>query len=266
MEDKQYTPFIDSVRNYKPCHEKEQDEQLMYLKNERDCFVKNRDDLRDFVMDGKDQWKVILTENEISQGVWHIANKLNEKFKGKDIILTGILKGCTLFFIELSKLLTVSHSWYFIEASSYKDKQTQNEQVEILSRIVPEKFAGRHVVLVDELFDNGHTINLVKQKIHEMAFVPLDMILTCTLFKKNKNLASNPDLYGFDVPDVWLVGYGLDFRQEKRGWSVLFASPKSDPSLRTIDDMMFDDETNYFLVRLKLIKQIDMIKRVFYQI
>jgi hypoxanthine-guanine phosphoribosyltransferase len=83
------------------------------------------------------------------------------------------------------------------------------------SVLVPSKFDNKTVVLVDELYDNGTTLNAVKAKLMEELNLPSERIFTCCLFRKSKTTnAIPPDLVGFDdLPDLWLVGYGLDDAQ-----------------------------------------------------
>jgi hypothetical protein len=102
------------------------------------------------------------------------------------------------------------------------------------------------VVLLDELYDNGKTLQSVKEALYKSEELALEEkdIFTCTLFKKEKDTQASyrlPDLYGMDVPDVWLVGYGLDDCQEKRGWNCLFAIPKIDGIPKGPLDEMFED-------------------------
>lgn len=160
------------------------------------------------------------------------------------------MKGAVYFHVDLTRMLTIPHSQYFIEASSYHDSQSQSEKVELLSKIVPSKFVGKKVILIDELYDNGTTLNNLKEKISEIAGVKLDDIFTCTIFKKKKETNKPaPDLYGILVPNVWLVGYGLDDMQEKRNWPHLFAVPKSIDIPLTIDDKLFEDTEYYEKIR-----------------
>ncbi len=195
-------------------------------------------------------WKLILTKDEIAAVNQKIADFINKKFLGENVILVCILKGAIYFHADLSRLLEIPHSEYFVEASSYKNSQTQSECIELLSVIVPDKFINKKVVLIDELYDNGNTLNNVKAKIVEVANVNPSDIFTCTIFKKDKKTTCpDPDLYGIVVPNVWLVGYGLDDKQEKRSWPYLFAVPKAEGIELTMDDELFDNSEFYEEVR-----------------
>src|SRR5208282_4632974 len=145
-------------------------------------------------------------------------------------------------------------SCYFIEATSYHDNQ-HGGPLNIMSSIEPSKFVEREVIIIDELYDNGRTLLEMCEAIHQKAHVPYERIFTTTLFRKNKKTAfPPPDLFGAWVPNVWLVGCGLDDKQEKRGWTSLWGVPKTDPSQKTEDDRIFTD-TDY---RDKIIPRLNM--------
>ena len=214
-------------------------------------FLAKRKDLRDPTI--VDSWKLILSAEEIKMFVKKCASVINSKFEGKDIVVVCILKGAVYFFVDLTRELDIPYSTYFIKATSYHNGQTQSETLSITGSIEPSKFINKHVILVDELFDNGHTMEQIKMAIHEKASVPLDKIFTCTLFKKNKETSCpEPDLYGVIVPNVWLVGYGLDDKQEKRGWTHLFACPKCADVPESEDDVIFKDSVAYDQMRKEL--------------
>ena len=197
-------------------------------------------------------WKLLMTEKEINSINDYVADVINKKFIGKNIVIVSILKGAIYFTVDLTRRLTIPYSLYLLEASSYKNKQTQCEELELLSKIIPSKFEGKTVILIDELFDNGLTLHQVKNKLlSEVTSLKEDDIFTCVLFKKNKETKYQyPDLVGFDIlPNVWVVGYGLDDKQEKRGWKHLFAVPKSDGVPKHQDDNLFDDPDYYNYLR-----------------
>lgn len=218
-------------------------------------FFCDRDDLRSNELD----WKLILTSKEIADVVQRVANRLNQDFKDRSILLVCVLKGAAYFTVDLSRRLTIPHSLYFVEASSYQDSQTQSHRVELLSKLVPSKFVGKHVVLLDELYDNGATLKYAEDQLITEGKVDPESITTCTLFRKikgeNPSLSyPQPDIYGIDVPDCWLVGYGLDDKGEKRGWEHLFAvrKPKGAP-LSSADECVFGtDESAYRILRSDL--------------
>ena len=178
----------------------------------------------------------VLSVQEVEQAIEKLALKIDEKFKGKDLLILSILKGAVYFFVHLTEKLTVEHSQYHIESSSYKDKQIQSE-VKIKSEIVPEKFKGKKVIILDELFDNGQTMRNCVNAIIENTTVERKDIFTVTLMKKKKPDVDLPlDMFGILIPDVWVYGVGLDLAQKKRNLKNLMAIEKADPNLKNQDD------------------------------
>ncbi len=225
---------------------------------------------------GTEDWLLLLTQEQIQDKIKQIAKEIESRYQGKPIVLTCILKGAAWFMVHLSEYLTIPYTTYFIEARSYHDAQTQSEELKIMSVIHPEKFLGRTVILLDELFDNGITLNAVKRAIYKKLYIAVIEsrtdeihdaktaeeakriiheasvkarkfeIFTCTLFLKYKETDQQlPDLYGLRIPNVWVVGCGLDDRQEKRGWPVLFACPKGEGIPKTSDDEIFSSAVKY---------------------
>lgn len=183
-------------------------------------------------------WVKILDSATIANAVKSLAGVLNTRFAGKSVVVVCILKGAVYFHVDLVRQLTMPCSEYFIEATSYHNNQTGGK-LNIMSSINPEKFVGREVILIDELFDKGHTLTEIREALHIKAAIPYERITTCTLFRKETALGEgcrSPDFYGIRVPDVWLVGYGLDDRQEKRGLTDLWACPKAPGIPKSVDD------------------------------
>lgn len=201
-----------------------------------------------------DDWKLIMAKKEINTHIKTIARILNEKYKNKRVVLVCVLKGGAWFMTKLSNYLEFDYSTYFIEASSYKNSQSQSE-IEIsgcfdsfnsfdsFDSFDPLQFENREIVLLDELYDKGTTIKTIKSKITELTQKP---VFTCVLFKKRLfestestekiESVDSVDCFGVTVPNVWLVGFGLDDKQTKRGLPHLFAVPKTNAKEKTADD------------------------------
>jgi len=182
-------------------------------------------------------YRLVLTSEELAAGNRICARRIETWAKGERIILVGILKGAFMFMSDLCRCLQRPYSVYFVEASSYKDSRTQGAGgVEISTELAGAKFcdavsrAPHKVVLVDELLDNGKTMAVMKKHfLTALAATHTENdILTCCLMSKCRGREwPDADITGIpDLPDLWLVGYGLDDRGTKRGWSELFAIPK----------------------------------------
>lgn len=221
-------------------------------------FLKNREDLGN--VDIYNTWRLLLTEEEIDVAVKYCARVITEKFRGKDIVIACILKGCVYFFVDLTRKVTLPHNAYLIEFASYNGQQ-QLHTGEILSLIQPEKFKGKHVVLLDELYDNGLTLESVKQEIIEKGQVPAENIFTCTLMRKeHAGKYPEPDLCPLIMPSVWLCGYGLDDNQNKRNWSCVYACPKAPGIELSEADKMFLDNDAYVKARVNIIDQVNKLR------
>lgn len=181
-------------------------------------------------------YRLILTKDELEAGVRITARRIENWSKGERIVLVGILKGAFMFLSDLCRALTRPYSVYFVEASSYKDSRTQSEGVSIAAQVASSKFCDsttqrpHKIVLIDELLDNGKTMHEIKQYFLSSlsATHSENDILTCCLMSKKRERAwPEADITGIpNLPDLWLVGYGLDDRGTKRGWEQLFAIPK----------------------------------------
>jgi hypoxanthine phosphoribosyltransferase len=178
-------------------------------------FLDSRKDIKPA---DRNNYKLVLSENEIQEQVKKCADVINRRFENKNLLLVCLLKGSVWFYSDLTKNIVIPYSTYFIEASSYKNNKFQDDTIEILSKIIPSKFENKHVILIDELYDSGKTMESMKVKITELTNVKLENIYSCCLLVKNSKNISKLDIYGCVVPDVWLIGYGLDDCQEKRGW------------------------------------------------
>lgn len=191
-------------------------------------------------------WKLVYTAQSIKTSLKKTAKILDVELEGKDVVLAVILKGAAYYGVDLSRAMLTPHAMYFIDASSYKDKETQQEELEILSVIHSKKFEGKHVVLLDELYDNGFTMTKVKERILEkVPSLTEKDITTCVMFCKNKTTKyPKPDHIGLMTPDVWLVGYGLDDKQKMRNLRGLWAKPKEGSTLTKDDELVFGNNTD----------------------
>lgn len=181
------------------------------------------------------RYKLILAREEIDAGVKIVAHRIETWAKGERIILVGILKGAFMFMSDLCRMMVRPYSVYFVEASSYKDGKTQGDMT-ISGSLSKSKFMDatskkpHKIVLIDELLDNGKTMQDMKTYFLDMlkdSHTENDIVTCCLFSKKRERQWPEADITGIpNLPDLWLVGYGLDDRGTKRGWTDLFAMPK----------------------------------------
>lgn len=183
-------------------------------------------------------YRLILTSEEIQAGVRIVAHRLETWCKGERIVLVGILKGAFMFMSDLCRVMTRPYSVYFIEASSYKEGRDQGAMSisgeaadKVNTKFVDATTRRPHkIVLVDELLDNGKTMHDVKAYFLDMlkgTHTENDVLTACLFDKDRPREYPGCDIVGIPkLPDLWVVGYGLDDRGTKRGWTELFAVPK----------------------------------------
>lgn len=158
--------------------------------------------------------RVILKEEEIQARVTELAVQLSTDYAdGESLYLIGILKGAFIFLADLSRQLTVPHKVDFMALSSYGSSAESTGEVRILMDL-REPIEQHHVVIVEDIVDSGQTLNYLQRLLKGRRPQSLK---TCVLLRKDRDIKSTPiDYLGFDIPDVWVVGYGLDFADTHR--------------------------------------------------
>ncbi|RMG03797.1 MAG: hypoxanthine phosphoribosyltransferase [Nitrospirae bacterium] len=150
----------------------------------------------------------LLGEQEIQKKVKELAESISEDFSEKEIVAIGILKGAFMFYADLIRQIRVPVTVDFILASSYLKTETTGE-VKIHADI-REDIKGRDVLLVEDIVDTGITLNHLRERLLQRA--PSTLKICALLDKKERRMVDVPiDYVGFEIPDEYVVGYGLDF-------------------------------------------------------
>jgi hypoxanthine phosphoribosyltransferase len=158
--------------------------------------------------------RVLISEEEIQARVAELAKQISQDYAGvEQIYLVGILKGAFIFLADLARKLSVSHSVDFMAVSSYGRTAVSTGEVRLLMDL-REPILDKHVVIVEDIVDSGHTLQYLYRVLGERE---PNSLKTCALVRKVRNsLDVQIDYLGFDIPDVWVVGYGLDFADKHR--------------------------------------------------
>lgn len=158
--------------------------------------------------------RVLLSEEQIQQKVNELAAQLSEEYADKDPIFVGVLKGVVMFFGDMVKRITVPCQIDFMWISSYSG--TNSGQM-VVKRDVSADIKGRHVVILEDIFDTGNSLDFTYN--HLLSKEPAS-IKICTLLDKperrNPAVTLVPDYVGFTIPNEFVVGYGLDFNEHYR--------------------------------------------------
>jgi hypoxanthine phosphoribosyltransferase len=159
--------------------------------------------------------KTLLTEGEIQDRVRELAARISRDYAGQgEVLLIGVLRGAFIFLADLCRLLTIPVKIDFIALSSYGMATESSGAVRLLLD-VRSNIAGRHVLVVEDIVDSGRTLHYLLGMLSARQPASLK---TCAMVRKPGSLQVEVqiDYLGFDIPDVWVVGYGLDCMDEFR--------------------------------------------------
>lgn len=159
--------------------------------------------------------EVLLSEKQIQAKVQELAKVLTEEYAGKDPVFVGVLKGVVVFFADIMRNINTPCQIDFMWISSYAGaNSTGNMQVK---RDVSVDLKGRHVVILEDIFDTGNSLQYTYH--HLLSKEPASLKI-CTLLDKperrNPNVTVKADYVGFTIPNEFVVGYGLDFNEHYR--------------------------------------------------
>jgi hypoxanthine phosphoribosyltransferase len=158
--------------------------------------------------------RILISEDDIQKRVADLAVEIDEDYKeAGPVVLIGILKGAFIFTADLSRKLAIPHSVDFMSISSYGDATISDGAVRLIMDL-RKPIIDQHVIVVEDIVDTGHTMNYLYNTLKGRNPASLK---TCSLFKKKRDSLEVPlDYVGFDLPDVWVVGYGLDYADTHR--------------------------------------------------
>ncbi|MEW6716471.1 MAG: hypoxanthine phosphoribosyltransferase [Chloroflexota bacterium] len=153
--------------------------------------------------------RVLLTEDEIQRRVKELADEISRDYsQAEKILMIGILKGAFIFLADLSRQINIPHSVDFMAISSYGKGATSTGAVRFVLDL-REPIENQQVVIVEDIIDTGATLKYLYKILQSRQPASLR---TCVLLKKQRQQLDVPiDYLGFEIPNVWVVGYGLDY-------------------------------------------------------
>lgn len=166
----------------------------------------------------------LFTVTQIQDRIKELADRISRDYEGKDLLVVPILKGAFMFASDLVRLIRVPLTIDFITASSYVKTDTTGEVK--VSCDIREKIRDRDVLLVEDIVDTGITLNYLRERILEQR--PKSLKICGLLNKKERRTVDVPiDYVGFDIPNVFVVGYGLDYDNKFRNLPYISIFKKS---------------------------------------
>jgi len=159
--------------------------------------------------------KILLPEKKILQRVQELGHQITYDYQGQDFLLICVLKGALVFLADLMRSIDANPDLDFVQISSYGDRTESSGNIEFRREHTID-VSGRNVIIVDDIIDTGLTLSCLKEYL--LSKKPLSL-RTCVLLSKpdRRKIQLDVDYIGFEIPDEFVVGYGLDFNEKYRG-------------------------------------------------
>lgn len=158
--------------------------------------------------------RVLLTEEEVDKKIQEIGEQISKDYAGKQVHLVCVLKGGSFFMCELAKRITVPVSLDFMSVSSY-GADTKSSGVVKIVKDLDEPLVGKDVIVIEDIVDSGRTLSYLLDMLQDRG--PQSMRLCTLLDKPDRRVVDvKVDYTGFQIPDEFVVGYGLDYDQRYR--------------------------------------------------
>lgn len=165
---------------------------------------------------GDDVEAVLINEEELHARIQELADSVSEKYKDTedDLILVGVLKGAVFFMTDFARALSIPSQMEFMAVSSYGNSTSSSGVVRILKDL-DRDIEGRNVVIVEDIIDSGLTLSWLIRNLKNRKPASLEVV---TLLRKPEAIKTHIDLLdvGFDIPNEFVIGYGLDYAERYR--------------------------------------------------
>lgn len=175
----------------------------------------------DAVIVGDERFEVMLTEEQIQARVAELGKQISEDFLHKFPIFIGILNGSFIFMSDLMKNLDLVCEMDFFKLSSYGDEKISSGKVKMLKELNAD-VRDRHIVIIEDIVDSGLSVKYIRELLdsHEPASIKV-----CSLLLKPEGLKHDikVDYVGFEIPNRFVIGYGLDYGQKYRNLRSIYA-------------------------------------------
>jgi len=154
---------------------------------------------------------VLVTEQEIQDTISGLGRRLSEEYAGKDLLLVGVLKGAIMFIVDIARAIELPLTMDFMAVASYGASTETSGIVRILKDL-DMSIEGKHVLIVEDIIDSGLTLNYILDTLR--ARNPASLRVCTLLNKPTRRRVDVPvDYVCFNIPDEFVVGYGLDYNQ-----------------------------------------------------
>jgi hypoxanthine phosphoribosyltransferase len=156
--------------------------------------------------------KILITREQLQQRIAELGEAISRDYAGKDLLLVCILKGGILFLSDLMRAIRIPHAIDFMAISSYGGTRTESSGVVRILMDLNTNITNRNVLIVEDIIDTGHTLAYIIEMLQTRDPASLKI---CTLLNKpsRRQVHVPLDYVGFDIPNEFVVGYGLDYNE-----------------------------------------------------
>ena len=163
--------------------------------------------------------KPLVTQEDMRARIRELGKEITRDYRDKDLILIGVLKGAFTFFADLTRAIRLPIQIDFLIVKSQKAKGSSSGKIKILSDLT-EDIKGRHVLVVEDIVDSGSTVEQIIKRLRKRKPSSLGV---CALLSKTvrRQVGVKVQYVGFEIPDQYVVGYGLDYQQKYRNLPYL---------------------------------------------
>lgn len=157
---------------------------------------------------------VLISQEKVEERIKELAAQISKEYEGEEVLLICILKGSIFFTTELAKHISIPVKFDFMSVSSYGDATVSSGRVKIIKDL-DDSIEGKNVIVIEDIIDSGRTLH------HLLALLSVrgpKSLKLCTLLDKpdRREIDVDVDYTGFKIPDAFVVGYGLDYKQRYR--------------------------------------------------
>ncbi|MEO6912339.1 MAG: hypoxanthine phosphoribosyltransferase [Edaphobacter sp.] len=158
--------------------------------------------------------EILFSKQQIAERVHAIGAQISADYAGKSIVLIGVLKGAAIFLSDLARSIEVDNTFDFVAVSSYGNARASSGAVRLIKDI-DDPIEGKHVILVEDILDTGLTLSYLRGMM--LQHKPASLKIATCLDKPERRLVPiEADYVGFQIPNRFVVGYGMDYAEHYR--------------------------------------------------
>lgn len=157
---------------------------------------------------------VLISEAQIRGRIRELGKQISQDYKNQELVLVCVLRGATLFFADLVREISLPLTFEFLQTSSYNDSTEPSKNIEFI-RAGDNYIKHKHVLIIEDIIDTGQTLEFLVKNLQTLNPTTIKI---CTLLDKpsRRQFSVSVNYIGFEIPNVFVVGYGLDYRQMYR--------------------------------------------------